>query len=445
VGFVNSAFVLEQGTPRTRKSYFTLQRCCVATSHVDSQDSTNVTSSVGSQHATKVKFGEAQVIEFNASGALREAVEEAKAACSFAIDLHEDALVEDVGEPAPSFDRAPASGGVEKAWWVTSSLDETLHPIAERPAPKWVPYSRWKKEEAPKPATSHVFQLIDENVGRLMVQVEPTDDKWCARLHKTCTLDKVEAFKRDLPSTLFLALPPDPSTDKVPTGSDAQNADFLAQLCNRHRGEAVEAAASRWELVDGPLPTSGPLRHKQFDLAGERRPDYKKTMDFFEYGEQFVGPASGGVKPDWRNMVNRLLAPASGGAPWQQQTHFRRKVAVVTLATLFCDMGLEYAADSLYDWYLSRRVVVIRCALVRQSIQSLTRSVPHSRLLPELRRPTPSLLLDLFPIPAFCLSCAIHEGLDVSFAATLSGDEGFPWQVPPHHLEAFADGFATSS
>ena len=280
--------------------------------------------------------------------------------------------MEDGGGPASSSDRAPASGGAEKAWWVARSLDETLHPIAERPATKWAkPYSRWKKEEPPKSATSYAFGLIDETVGRLMVQVEPTDDKGCAELHKRCTLDKVAAFKRDLPATLLLEVPPDPSTGKVPTGSDAQKADFLAQLCNRHRGEAVEVAGSRWELVDAPLPKSGPLFHKQFDLTGERRPVYRKAMDFFEYGEQFVGPASGGVKPDWPNMVNRLLAPASGGARGRQ-IHFRRNVAVVTLATLFCDMGLEYTAECLYDWYLSRRVVVIRCALVRQSIQSLT-------------------------------------------------------------------------
>ena len=128
----------------------------------------------------------------------------------------------------------------------------------------------------------------------------------------------------------------------------------IKDLCQRHRGE-VREISGEWAQVDSPFPepaTGRKFFHTQFCLsdaglkalhtlpqraAGERGGSWQAAL-----ANTFIRPASGG-------------GPASGGDP---SRHLLRQARVFGLPELFGNLGTQFTAKVIYEYYPTARNIV---------------------------------------------------------------------------------------
>ena len=130
--------------------------------------------------------------------------------------------------------------------------------------------------------------------------------------------------------------------------------DNLFGLIALHTGEFRHWAYQTvwWTEHPGPMPASGGIP-PEFSIAAEpHKPwlPWRAEMEHINLPKRGSRPVAA---PDFSQVENTLLAPATSGA-----THFRSMHLVLGLAELFVQYAMEATASEIYEAYLQNDIVV---------------------------------------------------------------------------------------
>ena len=176
---------------------------------------------------------------------------------------------------------------------------------------------------------------------------------------------------------------------------------FLMKQCDHHKGEVVQIThhANYWQLTEGPCPlpsvpaqfrcdrdwqvaslgaaTTGCLstadREKHQQENGRTDGNYIKNeaeaQDFLEAHKGYADGVwmDGGIAgsshvahsgtcclPDWDNQKYLCVVPCKASHDW----HWLRQTLCSTLGQMFKVLGKEHTAFDIYQFYMTRKIVV---------------------------------------------------------------------------------------
>ena len=177
--------------------------------------------------------------------------------------------------------------------------------------------------------------------------------------------------------------------------------------------------STEWVLKGTPIPKydgmdNDGIHHKQFDLRPRVLMDNKGGKNGGKGKDKSSRPAPGGPeswsfgyactpsasiedRPDWKNQVNRFLVPCKHNP----DKHWLRRARGISLGKLFIHHGKTWSARTLYEFYLSNRVLALKmkhhnssvaklCAkrvpIASPSVQYILRSCKHIQHVSWLHR-----------------------------------------------------------
>ncbi len=189
-----------------------------------------------------------------------------------------------------------------------------------------------------------------------------------------------------MPSKVFEKFP-----ELVPqTASSLELIKVLIQLMSHHRGEIVELCKETiaWHQKPGPCPDmpsiGGPAdwQNEQFLCYPKPVQSGLRKRGKGQKGQPLAAPAHppatpGGkwefgkiplaynsrlpypdATPDWGNQRHRFYCPAA--QPLAEVCHFERQAHATNLGMLFAVLGKRFDADTIYQYYLSQRVLAVK-------------------------------------------------------------------------------------
>ena len=139
--------------------------------------------------------------------------------------------------------------------------------------------------------------------------------------------------------------------------------------------------STEWVLKGTPIPKydgmdNDGIHHKQFDVRlrnggkgkdKSSRPAPGGPESSWSFGYDCTPSASIEDRPDWENQVNRFLVPCKHNP----DKHWLRRARGISLGKLFIHHGKTWSARTLYEFYLSNRVLALKRKCGKSSVAKL--------------------------------------------------------------------------
>ena len=314
-------------------------------------------------------------------------VEENSEGVDYSADDASDVEIQDIDVEAPAAAASscdvPGSSRDAPAWMLRSQEERTPELLAMQALKtRGLTHVRWRGERhrcrnSTFEAVLHTVraEVLAKVIGQM---ARPFDGKtWVEEMWKSSrqAIQNIRDGITKTPATLLFELPTTifSKYERAKIKTEKDQIEALLHLVCHHKGEVVEVdnRFNEWILVSGTCPAM-PLRgdknwpklHPQFSCYQPQTSNDGRSFRWpaprrggsCEFGKKVVQTNRPGQLPDWEQQKNRFYVPCVNDSG----SHWLRETRGTTLGVLFAQLGDQFPASTIYYFYLSMRILVVK-------------------------------------------------------------------------------------